>query len=319
MGRYSGDLNVITAFNGDRFYEKQRPLFETLPEDWQTMTGVPNPKKSCIGRVLSEQASSGLRCCFLGAHFPVGDLKKVLALNWSGTKYQAPTGDVMDKAKDIYKQILNRILKAADSELEGGIDDETIIFLQGDLNSRTIVDGENVYDILREVVKEDRWQQGGLRAGRWHELAPSEATTLPVTYKFEAKTVPTAEEGERLSLGMLFERKPIQAEWYDTRRFRQMLLDKGEDFVDKWCIKFRKDGKKKPLKVVLGFAPDEDPFHFPAFTDRVIYWAPESLSKRLSWEVLGSGYEVNYSQMGSDHKPVTLEAVLKIEKRELPQ
>ena len=33
------------------------------------------------------------------------------------------------------------------------------------------------------------------------------------------------------------------------------------------------------------------PSHFPAFTERVIYWAPDALSSQMSWALPHGGYE----------------------------
>merc|ERR1719313_49754 len=59
-----------------------------------------------------------------------------------------------------------------------------------------------------------------------------------------------------------------------------------------------KDGKVKPSRL-------------PACTERVIYYSPASLLECIEWETT-RGYEVNYLHSGSDHKPVILEATLKI-------
>eukprot|EP00438_Fugacium_kawagutii_P026743 Skav205689 [mRNA] locus=scaffold2655:150199:152629:- [translate_table: standard] len=55
--------------------------------------------------------------------------------------------------------------------------------------------------------------------------------------------------------------------------------------------------KKDPAKVKAS--------HFPAFTERVIYWAPDSLSSQMSWALPHGGYEA-----WRDHRPVTLEALM---------
>lgn len=53
-------------------------------------------------------------------------------------------------------------------------------------------------------------------------------------------------------------------------------------------------------------------FRFPACADRVIYWAPLALAPRMTWELPRGGYEVNHLQAGSDHRPVSVEAILRI-------
>lgn len=53
-------------------------------------------------------------------------------------------------------------------------------------------------------------------------------------------------------------------------------------------------------------------FRFPACADRVVFWASDAVSDRMSFELPQEGYEVNHSQLGSDHRPVTLEVVMRI-------
>merc|ERR1711957_549269 len=53
-------------------------------------------------------------------------------------------------------------------------------------------------------------------------------------------------------------------------------------------------------------------YRFPACADRVLYWAADSLFDRMTWEHPRGGYEVNHAQLGSDHRPVAVEAVLKV-------
>mmetsp|Transcript_119413 Transcript_119413/g.338616 ORF Transcript_119413/g.338616 Transcript_119413/m.338616 type:complete len:123 (+) Transcript_119413:3-371(+) len=54
------------------------------------------------------------------------------------------------------------------------------------------------------------------------------------------------------------------------------------------------------------------PFRFPACADRIAYWAPDSLAAHMSWSLPRGGYEINHLQAGSDHRPISLEAVLRI-------
>lgn len=73
-------------------------------------------------------------------------------------------------------------------------------------------------------------------------------------------------------------------------------------------------GEQKLEELGVAFKSQEKfrAYRFPASADRVIYWAPDALEQRLSWQFPRGGYEVNYSQLGSDHRPVTLEAVLRV-------
>jgi len=52
------------------------------------------------------------------------------------------------------------------------------------------------------------------------------------------------------------------------------------------------------------------PFRFPSCPDRLVYWAPKALHRRMSWVNPRKTYEVNHLQGGSDHRPVWFEAVL---------
>ena len=57
-------------------------------------------------------------------------------------------------------------------------------------------------------------------------------------------------------------------------------------------------------------------FRFPSCADRIVYWAPDTLAGRISWELPRGGYEVNHAQLGSDHRSVSLEAVLRVHPKE---
>ena len=70
------------------------------------------------------------------------------------------------------------------------------------------------------------------------------------------------------------------------------LLSLG-DWLDHWALAFK--------------AQDFKAFRFPAAADRVIYWASDELHDHLSVELPRQGYEVNHQQLGSDHRPVSLE------------
>merc|ERR1712232_299971 len=71
------------------------------------------------------------------------------------------------------------------------------------------------------------------------------------------------------------------------------------DQLDSWGIQF-KEGSFRP-------------FRFPACADRVLCWVPDALHKRMSWSLPRGGYKVDHRQGGSDHRPVYLEAVLRID------
>jgi len=72
-------------------------------------------------------------------------------------------------------------------------------------------------------------------------------------------------------------------------------------------------GEKKLAEYGLVYKKNDfRAFRFPACADRVLFWAADTLSDRMSFELPQEGYEVNHSQLGSDHRPVTLEVVLQI-------
>merc|ERR1719235_1800168 len=81
------------------------------------------------------------------------------------------------------------------------------------------------------------------------------------------------------------------------RRYRAVLENLGE-MRDEWGLFF------EPRNTKI--------YHFPSAADRVIYWAPDTLAARMEWHVPNGSYEMNNAQMGSDHKPVFLEAVLRV-------
>lgn len=80
--------------------------------------------------------------------------------------------------------------------------------------------------------------------------------------------------------------------------YRRHLVSMGEEKLVTFGLVYRKS--------------DFRAFRFPACADRVLYWAPDALYERLSFEVLRGGYEVNHAQLGSDHRPVGLEVVLRV-------
>eukprot|EP00439_Symbiodinium_sp_Y106_P057628 s2182_g8.t1 len=95
------------------------------------------------------------------------------------------------------------------------VDGNTILFLQGDLNSRTLLEGTRCKDLLLEVLKDlplQRAIQRGLElpSGRWYEIgAPASeslgAAALPVTYKFHPKPAETMPADGSLRLGDILE------------------------------------------------------------------------------------------------------------------
>lgn len=73
----------------------------------------------------------------------------------------------------------------------------TVIFVQGDLNSRTVFEqqelGSQAKDVLLEVLKDTQLMAAmscelPLPKGRWHEVVPFKGVNeMPVTYKVDPK------------------------------------------------------------------------------------------------------------------------------------
>lgn len=185
---YNGNLKSMLAFRSSGFQEDQTgALFGRLTEAKVAGIPVPNPKKAFMGRsVVTHQPASpsgtSLRFCFVAAHFPIALLAKALE-----------DGDHA-AGKVALVHTLRKVLKKASRRRL--VDEQTIFFVQGDLNSRTILDteaGEPV-DVLHEVLNDNTMQaviqhELNVPPGRWRELTAEsaggqEVTDLPVTYKF---------------------------------------------------------------------------------------------------------------------------------------
>lgn len=323
---YNGNLKSMLAFrSGDFAEDKTASLFGRLTEAKVAGLPVPNPKKAFMGRSVITQYTSShgkcLRICFVSAHFPIAKLAAAME------DCPPPYGDPLHGAKVALAHTLRKVLnKAARRRLT---DEHTAIFVQGDLNSRTVLQQDETgveqhHDVLREVLCDDTMQsiiQHGLNvvSGRWREL-PAEAgelkvQDLPVTYKFhERPSIPKggAPVAGALTLGDVAAaagrcaapptpgdggvRPSLTATSNDF--YKRAMSNLGDERLDDWGVAFKKH--------------DFRAFRFPACADRVIYWAPNCLADRMSWELPRGGYEVNPGQLGSDHRPVALEAVLRV-------
>jgi len=173
---YNGNLAAVIGFAGSRFYEEENgSIFGRLAETTVGGAAFPNPKKSFIGRSIRERA--GPRFCFVGAHFPLREIKTAVA---GATSIEA--------AKRAIARSLRKVLRRA--IVKHVVDANTVIFVMGDLNSRTLIQQTEVLDLLMELLNDDGAQaaiQEGLDipAGQWHEVASYPAVgDLPVTYKF---------------------------------------------------------------------------------------------------------------------------------------
>merc|ERR1711974_48363 len=132
---------------------------------------VPNPNKSFTGKVMTHKPS-GYQVVLLGAHFPINEIRDAIC---SGPNAQA-------MIKRFYGKILRYILKKTKSG--GFLTPRTIIFLAGDLNSRTILpDG---VDGLTAALEDEELRAMITRRlgvkGNWHDLSTAHDTYI--TYKY---------------------------------------------------------------------------------------------------------------------------------------
>lgn len=300
-GNYNGDLKAILAFGGDRLAARPGRIFGLLRDHTVARVSLPNPKKAFVGQTVT---AGGLCMTFVGAHFPITKLSAALAT-------EEPPSEQLEEAKRIYAGTLRNVLrKAGKCYLTGS---KCILFMQGDLNSRTVLVDGVARDVLLDVLADDDLQQAiayelPVPPGRWYEVSHYEkAHNLPVTYKFRPKNADQEKsfivsEDQMLRIGNVLEEAERNTEKSggsftgQATEYKRVLCKAGVDFRSDWNIEFKEEGFKT--------------FRFPACADRVIYWAPDSLASRLSWRIPKGGYEVDHGQYGSDHKPVWLEAVL---------
>lgn len=375
-GDVNGDLKTCLAFHSHCFVEDpDAELFELFHDITVAGCAVPNPKKAYIGRSIKCGGHlRGLRLSFVGAHFPITDLSSVL----DNTSLSPQV--VLEEAKRLLAAALRNVLQGAVKK--GCLDASTVLCLQGDLNSRTVLcGGGQAHDVLLEVLKDEALQRQmcedveGAIPGRWHEIhAAHSADSLPMTYKFQkggaprpsASSIVAASMGWASSEPSLSAASPLQQESENARprletddalaSGRRSVLTIGDIIgmamkalspsrsTDSASCMVTKSGTEHPIfasaaeegivaddlqcsyKDILEAAGEEmrscwgiafkpgsfRAFRFPACADRVIYWAPNSLAPHISWKVLNGGYDVNHRQEGSDHKPVCLEAVLRV-------
>jgi len=309
VGDLIGDLKTVLAFASKRFTQDASGDFYVPLVD-HTVAGVamPNPKKAFIGKTLTETSPGGLRIIFAGAHFPITTIADSI-------ETEDASVDALQAAKRSVAGILRKVLR--DIGRKEGVDEQTIFFLQGDLNSRTILKGGRPYDILLELLEDRLLQRAigynlpGIPRGRWYEMVQhDDARSLPVTYKFTHDAVDrdSAESPSSLTIGAVVDkasearlfraRAETAGEGHSPAAYKQCLADVGDDYRSEWGIAF----KPKNFR----------PFRFPSSADRLLYWVADPLHSRLEWEFPRGGYQVNYKQGGSDHKPVSLEAILRI-------
>jgi len=329
--KYIGNLEAQVAWNSNVFeQDEDGELFGLIPEPTLIGSLLPNPKKSFVGR--SFLLMGDLRICFVAAHFPMNDIKYAL---------EDPKNDPLGTSMQVLGRTLRSILATAS---ERNIADErTIIFVQGDLNSRTVLeegaDGPVVSDVLHSLLSNDEVQASitadlDISEGRWYEAVdhPS-ALHLPVTYKFHEEIEEDCEfkmsscsnfdrKGglqQRFTIGDVLEAArgefPLEAEHSASELFEassetgakkpkpldiyaRTLMKVPPERLQNWGVAFKEKNAK--------------PYHFPSSADRIIYWAPKALAHRLTLTLPEGGYVVNHAQGGSDHRPVSLEVVLRI-------
>mmetsp|Transcript_34359 Transcript_34359/g.66464 ORF Transcript_34359/g.66464 Transcript_34359/m.66464 type:complete len:476 (+) Transcript_34359:163-1590(+) len=321
--RYNGNLKTILAFSSQNFEEDtDSMLFGRLIERKVAGLAVPNPKKSFIGRTVKE-LSHGVRLCFVGTHFPIGGVRAAI----DEVEQPGDIASVLRSAKIALAKSLRQVLRGA--VRSNILCSNTILVIQGDLNSRTLLDpsGGSPRDVLLELIGDTCFQAAiqkdlNLPPGRWHEIAScKEAYHLPVTYKFtdcpgsffrrqDPRPHGQLGPGTHLSLGDVFaetelvrrtmmafhEEEPLAH--LDSDLYRRTMMGIPGEQLEAWGLQFKEAGFR--------------PFRFPASPDRTIYWVPDVLASRIAWSLPHGGYKVCHHQHGSDHRPVSLEAVLHV-------
>lgn len=324
---YNGNLKSMLIFGSDDFHEDEAGgVFGRLTEATIVGLPVPNPKKAFMGRTVVEHGDEGLRLCFVGAHFPIAKLAAALEDQFTDPLY----GAKLALAGNLRKVLRNACER-------GVVNDRTAIILQGDLNSRTVIrdsaGATEASDVLLDLLADDTFQSAiqhelPLPAGRWREIVEFRSVNdLPVTYKFkeengckpgqltvgdvlaksrDVRSEPSARQESESVEGFLdldsgsTRAPPVKQESLlpAVESYRSLMLNVGDEQLTDWGLAFKKH--------------DFRAFRFPACADRVIYWAPDKLADRMSWELPRGGYEVNHGQLGSDHRPVSLDVVLTI-------
>eukprot|EP00439_Symbiodinium_sp_Y106_P013220 s2923_g1.t3 len=306
--------------------------------------------------------SHRIRICFVSCHFPITQIAAAL---------EDPLQDPLEAAKIALAKTLRKVLRKAHQR--SLTDERTIIFVQGDINSRTVLREGEVNDVLLELLEDESLQSAiqqqleDLPAGRWREAVSHDSVhELPVTYKFNNKKVcqtgnsPARRRAERaeqspkseesgsdrehyLTIGDVMSKARLRADSVPdlskvqttkttstttSKRtegglYKRTLATLGQEWLDNWGVVWSLvvhietprwlSSFGKPSHRAQAFKQkDFRSFRFPSCADRVIYWASDALYDRMSWELPRGGYEVNHSQLGSDHRPVSLEVILRI-------
>lgn len=324
---YNGNLKTLVAYARKRLEPGKEQLFGRLPEAKVGGVAVPNPKKAFTGSVVrATDGSETFRLCLVGAHFPIDRIRAALE--------DPENRDPLHTAKVALAKSLRKVLRRAC--FRGMIDMNSFLIIQGDLNSRTFLhkdkDGKLVvFDALLEIMKDEDMQAAiqmdlPCPSGKWIDLCHAEESgDLPVTYKFNEPVGKsfvdeadlfvdrdgTSSRSSALSLrGGFRQTRPLT--------LREVVeaagtVPDGDPADDVYKRTLSAVGKGKLAGWGVDFkASSWKPFRFPACADRVVVWAPLGLAARSTWELPRGGYQVCHWQHGSDHRPVILEATLKI-------
>ncbi|CAE7239203.1 unnamed protein product [Symbiodinium natans] len=296
--KYNGNLKTLLLFSRSRFRRDpdSLPLFGRLPDKRVAGLALPNPKKAFMGRSLLSRHQE-LHFCFAGAHFPISDIAAAL---------EDAKKDNLEEAKFLMARTLRKVLRKA--HRAGLLDDGTLLILQGDLNSRTVLPSAgHQLDVLSEVLA-DKSLQAAIQAGmpfldgEWFEPSTSDPLELPVTYKFSFDVGETFLKGDSsLTLKSVLDAASaveLSPKSPSSERYHATLCSLPAQRLKDWGLDF-KEGSFRP-------------FRFPASADRLLVWAPRKLARRLRWHFPKGGYEVLHTQGGSDHRPVILEATLTV-------
>lgn len=263
-----------------------------------------NPLKCFVGQTF-EAACGRVHFVLMGAHFPIRGIGAAMQ------DFSIPTEAVLERIKAHVSMMLQKILQTVHEQ--GQLTRDTILILQGDLNSRTVLANGKIKDVLYNTLQCPEAQETinsilpvELR-GEWREVVTvSEPCYLPVTYRFNEKAKMSDVPRSGLRLRELFgdsrftQQKLCHAHTgkHGKDHYREVIDQLGETLDEYELWRPKADDKMKPYRI-------------PSCTDRVIFYAPKALQDRCTWEC-PRGYEVNYQQLGSDHKPVLVEGTLRI-------
>lgn len=357
-GSIVGDLRtIVVCSNAFEEVEDGKVFcpFDEITITEKSSTLKSNPMKCFLGQTF-DAACGALRFVFLGTHFPMQKITKLMST------HNQDSGALLPQLTNLVARTLRKILRHA--LLEGVLDTRTMLILQGDLNSRSIYDGGKWVDLLNETLR-DHVLQNFMAAelpqelqGEWREVInPPDVGELPVTYRFDSSTKQAVDERCHLRLHQVYGKMGKEVIYGDndstapsttastalpsnatsanssingdnpttasgtanstgplpsptlaadaTKPYRE-VMDKLGSKAEEWGL-FQQKGDGKEDKGKYHFKPGR----CPSCTERVIYYAPASLQNRTQW-YSPRGYEVNYQQLGSDHKPVLMEATLRV-------